>query len=959
MAAFPSWTRIFFKNATAPTGWTKDTNDTYDHGLRIVSGYLGSSTTTNQVSSSPWSSTMTNTTFSMAAGAISPISTNPAIQDVPPHTHTTGGTRYDYPSPLSPIAAQTLAYFNTMTTNPTYAAQPFTLSTPSTGAAGTANGIHSHTVTFTAPFTTLPNNTNFNVKYTDLILAYKTPTGSKTYTAFLDSGKTSLNEGENFSIYVDTSMNVPLGKKFIYNIIPITATSNDFYGPLSGTITTTFDFGTLRRGIAELAGRTVPYYATTGSKYFKYEIIDTAIGSTVFMSTLIEIKDYYNEWSISPTGNFAYVGANEGETLTFDYYLAPGSSLTGYWRIKHGGTGGVPTNASDFVGATSGSVGPKANINDGNTYSITIQVSNDLVTEFGGEDFAIECSDTSNFAVIRSTTPNFHINDTSKLITVTLVNPITTVNEGQLVTYTVNSIGADDGTVLYWNLRETNFNDFDVTSGSFTVSVNPNTGVGTGSFSFNTIADSLTEGPTSFKFDIRLYTILTGPIVATSPLIDLLDTSLAPTFSWVTVPTSVNENTDTTVTFNVANFPVGSNLTYQITNGGVPNTTPPTQNSDFKSMSGTITTTGTNTSSTGSLSIGTEYGTRDTGARSFKLNVIRSDTSATVLTQNITLNDNLREPQGQIEFTRITAGGTFVNTNGIRYNNTSDGPYYTFTWTVPSGVYSISTVCIGGPGGYASVGGGGGGGALCYRNNVNVNPGDVLTVHVGSYGSFGHSGTPTTAQSGGHSLVQTSAGIVAFASGGQGGYGNPSYTVGGPGGLTQAVLLQSDKTGTLVTNMSTTTTTIIITMPTGIPSEIMSWDATGTIIIDSEWIAYSIRGVNGANQAYLVLSTRGKVQFTSGPGAASHSPGAKVRYFPGSMFQGGQGRGGTSTTRGTQGGTGQYNAVGGTGSGIGQTTLQTGGAAWGSAGGVNGGGAVRIIWGGYYRAYPGTNVSNV
>lgn len=35
MPAFPSGTRKFFKNASAPTGWTKDSN-TYDHSLRVI-----------------------------------------------------------------------------------------------------------------------------------------------------------------------------------------------------------------------------------------------------------------------------------------------------------------------------------------------------------------------------------------------------------------------------------------------------------------------------------------------------------------------------------------------------------------------------------------------------------------------------------------------------------------------------------------------------------------------------------------------------------------------------------------------------------------------------------------------------------------------------------------------------------------------------------------------------------
>jgi hypothetical protein len=148
-------------------------------------------------------------------------------------------------------------------------------------------------------------------------------------------------------------------------------------------------------------------------------------------------------------------------------------------------------------------------------------------------------------------------------------------------------------------------------------------------------------------------------------------------------------------------------------------------------------------------------------------------------------------------------------------------------------------------------------------------------------------------------------------------------------------------------------------MPSGNPADILSWKSTGYIIINNELIGYTSRGVNISNQAFLAGLSRGIKQYTSASGAASHAAGATVKYFPGYIYPGGAGATGSSTTRGAQGGAGTYSSAGGTGTGVGTTTGQTGGAAWGSASGVGGGGAVRIIWGGYYRSYPSTNISNV
>jgi len=108
-------------------------------------------------------------------------------------------------------------------------------------------------------------------------------------------------------------------------------------------------------------------------------------------------------------------------------------------------------------------------------------------------------------------------------------------------------------------------------------------------------------------------------------------------------------------------------------------------------------------------------------------------------------------------------------------------------WTVPSGVYEISVVCIGGGGGGSgSVEGnfgaaaGGGGGALRYVNNIDVTPGETLTVIVGAGGGGGNQ---AAGSNGGTSSLSRTGTILCSAAGGGGGIGNGSNASGGSTGI--------------------------------------------------------------------------------------------------------------------------------------------------------------------------------
>ena len=123
----------------------------------------------------------------------------------------------------------------------------------------------------------------------------------------------------------------------------------------------------------------------------------------------------------------------------------------------------------------------------------------------------------------------------------------------------------------------------------------------------------------------------------------------------------------------------------------------------------------------------------------------------------------------------------------------------TYSWAVPSGVYSVSAVVVGGgsasgrlqPGAY-KLNRSGSGGGLAYKNNVTVTPGTYVTVYVGKAGTYwsGYSCSASASWStisaqinGGDSSAVFSGGTLKATGGNFGGcYHYASAFGGGPCG---------------------------------------------------------------------------------------------------------------------------------------------------------------------------------
>lgn len=253
------------------------------------------------------------------------------------------------------------------------------------------------------------------------------------------------------------------------------------------------------------------------------------------------------------------------------------------------------------------------------------------------------------------------------------------------------------------------------------------------------------------------------------------------------------------------------------------------------------------------------------------------------------------------------------------------------SWVVPTGVTSISAVCVGAGGGGGGseesdeTGGGGGGGGLSYVNSIPVTPGETLTITVGSGGGGG--GVGGNGSAGGSSSIFRGLTDLVSANGGSGGQNRG----GGGGG--------------------------------------------GTVGLGTGGAGGS--GGSGSDRDNNNAGGGGGAGGYSGNGGSGGDHNNTSNATSGSGGGGGGGGGGTNNStrggggvgilgEGSNGSAGGTNVSGGGGSG-GAAGTNTGGLYGGGGRGAAGsenngssgaGGAVRIIWGSG-RAYPSTNVGDV
>ena len=399
-----------------------------------------------------------------------------------------------------------------------------------------------------------------------------TPVATPTYSVAAAAGATSVNEGVALTFNVTTT-NVANNSVLNWAV----SNAGDF-ATSSGTVTiaTTGVNGTGTFTVTPTADSTTE---NTPETFTASVYTGSIAGTPVATSSSITI----NDTSQTPVSAITYVSLvgvtssvsgitlfEDGQspaTFTLTTTNAPDGTVV-YWTTL--GSVSYPLiTAADF---TDNTLQGTATIT-GNKATIIRTARADFFTE-GTELFYLEIREASYTSPVKITSDPFGIADTSVTITATITPTTLSVDEGSSLLCSVTTVGATDGTTLYWSVSRPS--DFTVSSGSFTVTSNQ------GSFSVIPTADQSTE----VAAETFTISVLSGPVdgsisptvYATSDSITINDTSKTRTYSIIPVATSVNEGTAVRFNITTVNVPSGTQLFWSVSNSG-----------DFSTSAGTVT----------------------------------------------------------------------------------------------------------------------------------------------------------------------------------------------------------------------------------------------------------------------------------------------------------------------------------------------------------------------------------
>ena len=458
---------------------------------------------------------------------------------------------------------------------------------------------------------------------------------------------TSVDEGSTINFVVNTE-NVGVGTTLYYGTLVgaagSTAASNDFTDSLTGSFNIVGN-GTANGGIATITRSIASDLNIEGPETFRLVIrTDSISGAAVTLTDDITINDL----APSATVGVSTISVNEGQSVEFTVNttnVSSGSTLF----FSSGGT----AVAADFDdnSLTGSFVVSATGIT---TFTRTLVAEGGTATE-GSENFNLVIRTGSTSGVALTTTPSITINDVIPSYNVT--PSVSTVAEGDSVTFTINTTNVGDGTQLYWREEgSSDGNDFvGYSAGDFLINNNVGIVTITTRFDWDT-------GPETIILSIRTGST-GGTITTTSSAVTITDTAPS-NVTVVPSATTVNEGGSVTFTITGTNIPDHSSRyrAYFIGSAG---------GDDFTSTNSTYKNFGI-ANNTGSVTLDVKDDFMTEGIESFYVEFRYNSATSNLLATSptIKINDTSREPGSAAN--GFTFGPVIVNRDNGNPDNITD-----------------------------------------------------------------------------------------------------------------------------------------------------------------------------------------------------------------------------------------------------------------------------------------------
>ena len=465
---------------------------------------------------------------------------------------------------------------------------------------------------------------------------------------------TSVDEGSTINFVVNTE-NVGVGTTLYYGTLVgaagSTAASNDFTDSLTGSFNIVGN-GTANGGIATITRSIASDLNIEGPETFRLVIrTDSISGSVVATTADITINDL----APSATVGVSTTNVNEGQSVEFTVNttnVPNGSTL----YFSSGGTAVAADFDDNSLVGSFNVVGTGSSTGIA-TFTRTLVAEGGTATE-GSENFNLVIRNGSTSGAALTTTPSITINDVVPSYNV--APSVSTVAEGDSVTFTINTTNVGDGTTLYWREQgSASGSDFVGSNSTGSFLINNNVGIVT----ITPELDWRNEPNEDIILSIRTGST-SGTITTTSSAVTITDTAPS-NVTVVPSATTVNEGGSVTFTITGTNIPDHSSRyrAYVIGSAGIPD--------DFTNTGSSFKSFGI-TNNTGSVTLDLKDDFMSEGIESFYVEFRYNSATSNLLATSptITINDTSREPGSAAN--GFTFGPVQVNRDNQDPNNITD-----------------------------------------------------------------------------------------------------------------------------------------------------------------------------------------------------------------------------------------------------------------------------------------------